>query len=81
MNAPARRRSVLDAVCEPGKKRGKRTCTDIAKRLGLSPSTYLMNILYSLWDEHKIEGEEFKNSKGNRVIIWYEYEENDYNEL
>lgn len=47
------------------------TMTQVAKRIGLRPSTHLMNILNELWAESKIGGEQDRNTKGNIVYYWW----------
>lgn len=65
-----RKRQILDVVKWQTEINGFATCTSVAKRIGLVPSTHLMNMLYELWDAHEIDGEWIVNSKGNRVLQW-----------
>lgn len=68
-----RKDQLIKVVRTQTQNKGYATCTSIAKRIGLCPSTHLMSMLYELWDDHKIDGEWADNSKGNRVVRWTVY--------
>lgn len=70
MSRSERMSQVKTVVQEQTDRKGYATCTSIARRIGLQPSTYLMGILYDLWVELKIDNDCGVNSKGNKVIHW-----------
>ena len=54
-----------------GTKKGYATQTDVAKYLGMSPSSHLLSMLKELWIEDEIEMNYSTNSRGNKVYQWY----------
>lgn len=70
MSRTERMLQVKTVVQEQTDRKGYATCTSIARRIGLQPSTYLMGILYDLWAKGKIDEECGINSRGNTVVHW-----------
>lgn len=54
-----------------GKKKGYATQTDVAKYLGIEPSSHLLSMLKELWIEDKIEMDYQLNTRGNKVYQWF----------
>lgn len=47
------------------------TMADVARRMGLSPSSYVMGLLDDLWEMGEIEGDTNLNSRRNVVYYWW----------
>jgi len=58
---------IENAVAELTRRKGYATQTDVARRLGLSPSSHLLGIMKELALHDRIECEFVYNSKGNPV--------------
>lgn len=73
MHRYQRRNATLTTVRELCAKSVINRCTmrQVAKRMGLQPSTYVLNILNDLNMQGSINRQPYTNSRGNTVYHWW----------
>lgn len=71
-SANERQRTIINAIVEQTiQKGGHSTLASIARRIGLSPSTYLLNVLKSMEIQGKIRHTIVRDKRKRNVFHWH----------
>ncbi|MCK5613841.1 hypothetical protein KAR91_68890 [Candidatus Pacearchaeota archaeon] len=70
LSRQGRRREVLRVVKRLTVVHGYATMTQVARVMGMKPSTYINNLLRDLWEVHSVDCEVVSRSNGGIVRHW-----------